>query len=102
MEPTTFLVFFYIYSTVPGDRLRTAPPTPQECCQNANVPEFCLGMCTPYNARANIGSKLNACSKFEAIIEKCFQPFVDSVIRNELQGKPPRSPKQGLPGDLAN
>ena len=68
-----------------------------DCCQNSNVPEFCLGLCTPFNARSNIGSELNACSKFDAIIEKCFQPFVDSMIRDENQGKQRMIPKK--PGD---
>merc|ERR1712018_604548 len=46
---------------------------PRECCESAGVPDFCLGLCTPVDERSVV-SKLNACSKYEAIIENCFQP----------------------------
>ena len=67
-------------------------PTSEECCQNAKVPDFCMGLCNVgkklviyKNKGNNIGKKLNACSKYEAIIEKCFQPVVDRVL--EWKGK---------------
>ena len=48
-------------------------PTPRECCENANVPEFCLGLCSPADAMARQGKRITACSKYDTIIEGCFQ-----------------------------
>jgi len=48
-------------------------PTPRECCEGSNVPEFCLGLCSPADAMARQEKRLTACSEYETIIEKCFQ-----------------------------
>merc|ERR1712168_1736508 len=47
--------------------------TPQQCCEKANVPEFCLGLCSPADVMARQGRRINACSKYDTIIEECFQ-----------------------------
>jgi len=47
--------------------------TPRECCENSSVPEFCLGLCSPADAMARQENRITACSKYETIIEKCFQ-----------------------------
>jgi len=47
--------------------------TPQQCCEKANVPEFCLGLCSPADVMARQGKRINACSKYDTIIEGCFQ-----------------------------
>jgi len=51
-------------------------PTPRECCKKAGVPAFCLGLCSPavmLEAMARQGNRINACSKYDTIIEGCFQ-----------------------------
>merc|ERR1712055_1024484 len=48
-------------------------PTPRECCKKAGVPAFCLGNCSPADAMARQGKRINACSKYDTIIEGCFQ-----------------------------
>jgi len=48
-------------------------PTPRECCEDSNIPEFCLGLCSPADAMARREKRVTACSQHEAIIEKCFQ-----------------------------
>jgi len=48
-------------------------PTPRECCEDSNIPEFCLGRCSPADAMARQEKRLSACSQYEAIIENCFQ-----------------------------
>merc|ERR1712124_61000 len=48
-------------------------PTPRECCKKAGVPAFCLGNCSPSGAMARQGNRINACSKYDTIIEGCFQ-----------------------------
>merc|ERR1712136_622187 len=53
--------------------------TPRECCKKAGVPEFCLGLCSPADAMARQGKRINACSKYDSIIEGCFQAFEPSV-----------------------
>merc|ERR1712168_1375869 len=47
--------------------------TPRQCCEKANVPEFCLGLCSPADVMARQGKRINACSKYDTIIEECFQ-----------------------------
>jgi len=47
-------------------------PTPRECCKKAGVPAFCLGNCSPADAMARQGKRINACSKYDTIIEGCF------------------------------
>jgi len=50
--------------------------TPRECCKKAGVPAFCLGLCSPavmLEAMARQGNRINACSKYDTIIEGCFQ-----------------------------
>merc|ERR1711872_684105 len=47
--------------------------TPQQCCEKADVPEFCLGLCSPADVMARQGKRINACSKYDTIIEGCFQ-----------------------------
>merc|ERR1712078_153232 len=47
--------------------------TPRQCCEKANVPEFCLGNCSPADVMARQGKRINACSKYDTIIEGCFQ-----------------------------
>jgi len=53
--------------------------TPRECCKKAGVPEFCLGLCSPADAMARQGKRINACSKYDSIIEGCFQAAEPSV-----------------------
>ena len=48
-------------------------PTPRECCENANVPEFCLGLCSPADAMARQEKRITSCSNYETIIGGCFQ-----------------------------
>merc|ERR1711942_192977 len=43
--------------------------TPRQCCEKANVPEFCLGNCSPADVMARQGKRINACSKYDTIIE---------------------------------
>ena len=53
---------------------------PVNCCKyRFNIPEFCLGLCTwaswtqnEIGARSVRSQRLNACSKYEAMIEECF------------------------------
>merc|ERR1712126_271844 len=72
-------------------------PTPRECCENANVPDFCLGLCSPADAMARQGKRITACSKYDTIIEGCFQaaePRMQAIantgpIMETLDIKPP-------------
>ena len=48
-------------------------PTPRECCEDSSVPEFCLGLCSPADASARQENRITFCSKYDTIIEKCFQ-----------------------------
>jgi len=48
-------------------------PTPRECCEASDVPEFCLGLCSPPGVMARQEKRLTACSQYDAVIEKCFQ-----------------------------
>jgi len=52
-------------------------PTPRECCEDSNIPEFCLGLCSPPDAMARQEKRLTACSQYETTIEKCFHPIPD-------------------------
>jgi len=62
--------------------------TPRECCENFDVPEFCLGLCTPASeARSVLGQQLNACSKFESIIEQCFDGAFQDEEKHELEAR---------------
>ena len=49
---------------------------PVNCCQyRFKIPEFCLGLCMIHNeigARSVRSQRLNACSKYEAMIAECF------------------------------
>merc|ERR1712224_924941 len=58
-------------------------PTPRECCEDSSVPEFCLGLCSPSDASARQENRITACSKYDAIIEKCFQS-ADAEFLNEV------------------
>jgi len=62
--------------------------TPRQCCEKANVPEFCLGNCSPADVMARQGKRINACSKYDTIIEGCFQA---------AEAKKPLLPKKQLP-----
>jgi len=46
--------------------------TPRECCEASNIPEFCLGLCSPAGAMPRQEKRLTACSKHESVIENCF------------------------------
>merc|ERR1712136_335570 len=58
-------------------------PTPRECCEASSVPEFCLGLCSPVDATARQENRINACSKYETVIEKCFQ---SEESKNQVTG----------------
>merc|ERR1712212_438092 len=62
-------------------------PTPRECCAKAKVPEFCLGLCSPpvAMARAIQGKRINACLKYETIIEGCFQAAEPKIQDDQFQ-----------------
>merc|ERR1712168_1601704 len=60
--------------------------TPRQCCEKANVPEFCLGNCSPADVMARQGKRINACSKYDTIIEGCFQ------AAEAKQPLPPKKP----------
>merc|ERR1712126_354888 len=62
-------------------------PTPRQCCENANVPEFCLGLCTLADAMARQGNRITACSKYDTIIEGCFRAAEPSIQASK-PGKP--------------
>ena len=53
-----------------------------KCCEDSDVPESCLGLCSPTDAmsRSILGDSLNACAKYRASIEKCFEPVVQGDI----------------------
>lgn len=44
-----------------------------ECCEDFNVSESCLGLCSPADVMAGNKNRLNACTQYDAIIEKCWQ-----------------------------
>merc|ERR1712114_28800 len=71
--------------------------TPRQCCEKANVPEFCLGLCSPADVMARQGKRINACSKYDTIIEECFQAAeAKKLIRvplKPLKKKPLPCPK---------
>ena len=56
-----------------------------KCCEDSDVPEFCLGLCSPTDAmpRSILGDSLNACAKYSASIEKCFQPVIQGDISTQ-------------------
>ena len=48
---------------------------PKTCCKENKVSRYCLGLCSPVTspaARTIQGKRLNLCSKYENVIEKCF------------------------------
>jgi len=53
-------------------------PTPLECCKNAGVPEFCLGLCIPADAMARQRNRFNACAKYDAIIDGCYDQIQET------------------------
>ena len=57
-----------------------------KCCEDSDVPEFCLGLCSPTDAmsRSILGDSLNACAKYKASIEKCFEPVVQGNISTTI------------------
>merc|ERR1711942_224553 len=56
-----------------------------KCCEDSDVPEFCLGLCSPTDAmsRSILGDSLNACAKYKASIEKCFEPVVQEILKKD-------------------
>jgi len=56
-----------------------------KCCEDSDVPEFCLGLCSPTDAmsRSILGDSLNACAKYKASIEKCFQPVIQEILKQD-------------------
>jgi len=54
-------------------------PTPLECCKNAGVPEFCLGLCIPADTMARQRNKFNACAKYDAIIDGCYDQIQETT-----------------------
>ena len=53
----------------------------RKCCEKSNVPGFCQGLCNPYDWMArSLGKRLNACSKYDAVIDKCFKEMVAPKI----------------------
>jgi len=90
-------------------------PTPLECCKNAGVPEFCLGLCIPADTMARQRNKFNACAKYDAIIDGCYDQIQErsddkdgptiyhgspAIVRSQSKRQePPRGieiPKQGF------
>jgi len=57
----------------PKEEIVPTTTTTRECCKTAGVPAFCLGLCAPAGAMARQGNRINACSKYDTIIEGCFQ-----------------------------
>jgi len=55
-------------------------PTPRECCKKAGVPAFCLGNCSPADAVARQGNRITACSKYDTIIEGCFEQAEPELV----------------------
>jgi len=56
-----------------------------KCCEDSDVPESCLGLCSPTDAmsRSILGDSLNACAKYKASIEKCFQPVIQEILKQD-------------------
>ena len=57
-----------------------------KCCEDSDVPESCLGLCSPTDAmsRSILGESLNSCAKYKASIEKCFEPVVQGDISTKI------------------
>ena len=73
------MIFNLIEAVVPEVKLQK----PRDCCKENGVPRFCLGLCSPAPApaaRAIAGKRTNACSKHEAVIEKCFEDAFLNVL----------------------
>jgi len=56
-----------------------------KCCEDSDVPEFCLGLCSPTDAmsRSVLGDSLNACAKYKASIDKCFEPVIQEILKQD-------------------
>jgi len=56
-----------------------------KCCEDSDVPESCLGLCSPTDAmsRSILGDSLNACAKYKASIEKCFEPVIQEILKQD-------------------
>jgi len=50
----------------------------RECCEDSNVPKICLGLCSPPDVMARNENRLTACTKYDVIIEKCWQGADDA------------------------
>jgi len=71
-------------------------PTPLECCKNAGVPEFCLGLCIPADAMARQRNRFNACAKYDGIIDGCYDQIQDSC---SVKGNPGDGESRGTCGE---
>jgi len=61
-----------------------------KCCEDSDVPEFCLGLCSPTDAmsRSVLGDSLNACAKYKASIDKCFEPVIQEILKQDGREAP--------------
>jgi len=71
--------------------------TPRECCKKAGVPAFCLGNCSPADAVARQGNRITACSKYDTIVEGCFQQAEPELIQETSDDKDVPTISHGSP-----
>jgi len=73
----------------PKEEIVPTTTTTRECCKTAGVPAFCLGLCAPAGTMARQGNRINACSKYDRIIDGCFlHPYKPEIVPIQEQNAP--------------
>ena len=49
----------------------TPKATVQSCCQDENVPDYCMGLCTPADIFSSRSSRVTACTQYKSVIAEC-------------------------------
>ena len=45
--------------------------TVRECCKDRNIPDYCLGLCTPAGMISSRSNRVNACTQYKTAVAVC-------------------------------
>ena len=66
-----------------GDESKGRMDSVSECCVRAGVPDHCVGLCMaePWVVpmSRSLGKRINACTKYDKDIQKCWQPILANL-----------------------
>ena len=74
-------IFYFLVPPTKVDKV-VVPPTKVDpittvlaCCEVLNIPDYCLGLCTPAGMISSRSNRVNACTQYKTNVAECIKNY---------------------------